>query len=448
MKYGFGIFGQLNVEVPGSVTPLEFDFDLSEFGGLIQIVAQLNGDIWENAFGTGLNLSRVQLSTSFAVISPSQSLELSISAVFNAGSASALINGTYQPGQGFSLSAEVEDFGIQGIIDLFKHATKADLQLPSGFEVTIGKASIEISKDQGLQITVDRVKFEKYTATNATIKLGTAGVYIQGSIQDVPLSQVPDLKLVSAFMRISFERVGSEKSTDVTLGGEIQYSHRGASFTISADVHFYKSPSSGRMEWTVYGSFDALGSQTTLGKLFPPCQNTFLSEFAINDLLFAYASQEDPVIDSLNPQKYPIKKGEHSQHLGLQLNATESLQGLQICAIMGEVAPLNKLLRTSSFPGLILSASWNSDNFLLDLILPTDTMVHLGNGIRTDPITLSIDMSPGHFFLQLGTGVKVPVPKSTTPLDFQADLTLEDAQATLTGKMVGTWVDPFGVSNE
>ncbi len=40
MKYGFGIFGELDIELPGSVTPAVFDFSISEFGGMANLVRQ------------------------------------------------------------------------------------------------------------------------------------------------------------------------------------------------------------------------------------------------------------------------------------------------------------------------------------------------------------------------------------------------------------------------
>ncbi|KAG8735238.1 hypothetical protein FRC10_010826 [Ceratobasidium sp. 414] len=71
-------------------------------------------------------------------------------------------------------------------------------------------------------------------------------------------------------------------------------------------------------------------------------------------------------------------------------------------------------------------------------------MVHLGHGITTDPIVLSINID--QLLLQISTGVQVPVPKSTEPLDFKAALTIKGESVKLEGEMSGLWEDPFGVS--
>ncbi len=59
MKYGFGIFGELDIELPGSVTPAVFDFHISEFGGMANLGASIKGDLWENAFGTGIDVREI-----------------------------------------------------------------------------------------------------------------------------------------------------------------------------------------------------------------------------------------------------------------------------------------------------------------------------------------------------------------------------------------------------
>ena len=80
----------------------------------------------------------------------------------------------------------------------------------------------------------------------------------------------------------------------------------------------------------------------------------------------------------------------------------------------------------------------------LDVVLPTDTLIHLGHGITTDPITLSINTE--QLLLQIATGVQVPVPESDTPLDFEAALTIKGEAVKLEGEMNGLWKDPLGVS--
>lgn len=108
--------------------------------------------------------------------------------------------------------------------------------------------------------------------------------------------------------------------------------------------------------------------------------------------------------------------------------------------------PLNKLLRRTSFPGLVLDAVWaGGASFTLNVVLPTDTMIHLGHGIPADPIVLSMDVK--NVLLQIETGVQVPVPKSSRPLDFQAGLRIRGPEVGLEGHMDGLWTDPLGISD-
>ncbi|KAG9085708.1 hypothetical protein FRC06_003487, partial [Ceratobasidium sp. 370] len=368
----------------------------------------------------------VRLSATFEPTSPLKSLQCSLGAHLRADSASALVSGTYTVGGGYSVSAYVQNLGCEGVADIFRHYTGGELSLPNHVDVTIGSATIEISSDNGLSIVVDKLEFDNYTSANAIVSLSSKGVLVQSSVDNITLPGELGVNLVSAYMRVSFEKVGSDRSTDVALGGKIELDGINLP-TISAGVHLYKEGSAKTLEWTAYGTFTDLGNTTTLGQLFPDLHETFLENFALQDLMFIAASKDDPSLSQLNPQKYPIKKG------------------IQFSALFGQIDPLNKLLRRSSFPGLLLSASWVSgDSFTLDVVLPTNTLIHLGHGITTDPITLSINTK--QLLLQIATGVKVPVAKSDVPLDFEAALTVKGEAVKLEGQMNGLWENPFGIS--
>lgn len=51
MDFGFAVFGSFNLDVPGSVIPLELDYRISELGGYVQLSADLKGDLWNDALG-------------------------------------------------------------------------------------------------------------------------------------------------------------------------------------------------------------------------------------------------------------------------------------------------------------------------------------------------------------------------------------------------------------
>ena len=128
------------------------------------------------------------------------------------------------------------------------------------------------------------------------------------------------VSLVAGYMEVSFEKRGSGRSSDVALGGTVQLEGLPSVPSIEAGVHLYKtSTGSNDLQWTVYGSFTALGNTTTLGELFSELKGSFLQDFALQDLMFVAASSDDPVLSHMNPQKYPIRKGECSFRTMLRL---------------------------------------------------------------------------------------------------------------------------------
>ncbi|KAI0761189.1 hypothetical protein BD413DRAFT_617238 [Trametes elegans] len=426
-EYGFKVTGDMHITVPGSVTPLDFDVEIGEFGGLVDLEAMVKGGIWTNAFGTGIDLEMVQLSAMFPIGSV-KSLDCSIRAGLRADSVSALLTGTFSPGRHYSVSAYVQDLGCEGIVDLFRHYAGAELSLPHHIDLTIGSATVEISKDQGLRIEVDRLVCESFTASDAILSLSSTGIILRADIESVELPGDVGLSLASAHIEVSFEKEGSGRSTEITLGGRVQLAGLATLPSITASVHLNKSAAKD-LEWTVYGTFVDLGNTTTLGQLFPELRGSFLENFALQDLMFIAASRDDPAPSQKNPQKYKVRKG------------------VQFAALFGEVDPVKKLLRRTSFPGLMLSASWSSGrSFLLDVVLPTDTMIHLGHGIATDPISLSIDVE--QLLLQVSTGVQVPVAGADAPLDFEAALTVKGESVKLEGEMNGLWKDPLGIGRD
>lgn len=119
------------------------------------------------------------------------------------------------------------------------------------------------------------------------------------------------------------------------------------------------------------------------------------------------------------------------------------ITGVQICATVGEVTSFRKLLRRPT-PGLILNAGYSkAKKFSLDISVPDDTVIHLGKGITTDPITLAISTTPVQ--LQISAGLKVPVPHAADPLDFRATLATIDETVSIAGEMQGLWKDPFDI---
>ncbi|KAF8662711.1 hypothetical protein AX16_001153 [Volvariella volvacea WC 439] len=424
-SYGFSLFGELGLEIPGSKKPLEFDFEISEFGGIAQLSALLKGDIWKNALGLGFDLETVTLSASFSTSSPLTTLTLSLGAVLDADDTIATFSGSYSVGGDLMLSAEVENFGCDGIIDLYAKFSGEEVIAPADEEFIVGSASITLSSSNGLSIVVQDVKYGNYTSPSASLYLGSSGVALKAELQDIEFPEL-GVKLVDVILNASFLKYGSAKSSSVELDVVVQLDNVQDLPKIQGAVHIYKEPQDSKLQWTVYGGFEGLGSKTKLGKLISELNGTFLEDIGLDDLAFVIASKDEPALSRMNPQKYPIK------------------QGVQICAVLNKINQVDQLLRHPS-PNLILSASWSKvSGFVLDVDFPTEGIIHLGHGITTDPIELQINLNP--IRLMIDAGVKVPVPKSPTPLDFKLALSIQGEEIYASGQMIGYWRDPFGLS--
>ncbi|KAL0955635.1 hypothetical protein HGRIS_001868 [Hohenbuehelia grisea] len=427
MQYGFSIFGDMHVEVPASKQPLELDFEIKKADKKAELHASSKGDMWKNAFGTGLNLESIGLNTSLTPKHPLEDLTFDIQAEFNSKKTTAVFSGSYTPEGKYKISAKVSDFGVDGVLNLFRHYAGNELSLPSHIDVEIGSATITISKEAGLEVEVEDVKYHEYKAKSAKIELSSKGLTVEGKIDNVTFPNVP-ITLEEASLRISFEKVKSKKSTDVALAGAIKKVGDLNLPHISAAVHLYKTSESNTLDWTVYGRFDELPRNPSLGSVFHQLQGSFLENVALEDVLFIAASKDDPLLSDMNPQKFEVSKG------------------VQICAGFGKVDSFGKLMRRDT-PALTLKAGYASEKGLfLGVDVPDDTMIHLGKGITTDPIELEIDLRP--VSLSISAGIKVPVPKNTEPLEFKAELKLSAKTVDIQGEMIGVWKDPFGVSKD
>ena len=240
----------------------------------------------------------------------------------------AALSGSYTAQGYYALTATVEDFGVDGVLKFFHRHFGGDLSLPSDVEVQIGSASISFSSEEGFTIEVDSLAVDSYAAGSATIQMSSHGVLIEGSIADVKFAEIISLKQAS--IQVSLEKVSSQRSTDIALAGEIEI--EGLSFTqISAAVHLYKSAGAKTLDWTIYGKFTALGDALTLSSLIHELQNTFLANVSLKELLFIAASRDDPVLSSMNPQKYPIVQGQHHDIIFNQMYTQSYLRHSDMC---------------------------------------------------------------------------------------------------------------------
>lgn len=403
------------------------------------------------------------MTATFAFDAPLKSLDISLEAYLSAGKASATFQGSYSSGGDWSLEAHVDDFDVDAVSDFFEHITGDTLQSPSKTVIIIGSADIEVSKSAAddrasLTITLDNVEFDKYKASEVELQVSSSGILLTGTIPEIVFK---DITLKQASMQVSFEKKDASRSSDVALAGIIEFDPcPGLKF--SAAVHLY-SGDDDTLEWTIYGSF-ANAAKVSLADIVQELRNTAFGGLAIENVLFVVASQDDPEISSMNPEKYEIREGIFCPFdyivCALLINY---VKGIQVCAAVEEVPGFRQLLRRKS-PAMTLYAGWSkpaanpasSDHpggFVLGILFPMPISIHLGRGIMTDPISLQLQTN-APFSLDISGGIKVPVAKSPEPLDFQMTLGIiggvadELPTVDFSASMDGFWVDPFGIGDQ
>lgn len=252
----------------------------------------------------------------------------------NAGASSAVFSGSYSIAGDYTLSATIEDWGYDGVAALFSHITGGDeLSIPDDFDLTIGAASITISNSSAsrLSVEVDHLEFGGYTSVSAKVDIGSDGIIVEGKTEDVAFDEI-GINLVDVYLRAAFEKVGSSRSTDVTLGGTVQLTGIDSFPTISAAVYFSKTQ--GGLNWAVVGEFQDLGNTSSLGELFSGFKGTFFDDLALQQLAFFASSTDTPHLGDHNMNQYPIHKGAStsqlsvcSTHLPIQVSKSVPFSG-------------------------------------------------------------------------------------------------------------------------
>ena len=343
-----------------------------------------------------------------------------VSATFQNRFTTTVFTGSYAAGGAFSLSAVFTDFDLTSVFDIFESLTGATLAMPD-IDVNIGSATVSLASGTGLTIDLQNVEIEGHTAANATLVISTTGVSIKGDVTSSGSISFGEVEMKGAFVEVTLQK-GAEGSS-VALGGEIEFE----GLTLDVVVHLYKGKDS-KTQWTAFASLTAPGNTLAFSKLAPALKGTFL-DLALSQAVFVAASEDDPFVPRVVSTSYTFRLG------------------VQVCAILSPIAPLDSLLRSSTpTNSLTLNAGWSkASGFRLDLEMPETSVVHFGRGIVSDPFTLLIELGKSEPSLLLKAGVKVPVQPHGQILDFSASLDIDLTGVNATVDMAGYWVDPFGL---
>lgn len=390
-----------------------------------------------------VQLSSTSFSTGFSLSSPWSSLTFDVSAFFVYKDVHASFTGSFSPGNSdFELSASVSDFNLKKVAALFEWISNEDVPLPD-VEVTIGTATIVVGNTRGLQITLSKVAIDKYTALDADLEITSHKFRIKGDLTSSVI-EFGDVQVKRAFLQLEFETSEKIRSTDVIVGGEVSF----FSLTFDAAVHLYKErgDASKALQWTVLAALTVKDEFLALSKVVPEVKGTYL-DLALRRVVFVAASKEDPSLGNMivnGYDKLEFHQGMYRVLVSGRSQNSSRISGVQVIATLDRLDPLESLMR-GPVPGLALSARWSKANgFDIEVLLPTPTVLHLGNKINTTPIKLAVQTKPLN--LILSAGLTVPVANSAEPLVFTFSLNTNLLEASATGQMTGWWVNPLGLS--
>ncbi|KAG8812353.1 hypothetical protein FRC18_002988, partial [Serendipita sp. 400] len=279
MTYDYQVNGTLLLKVNDTLMPLEFNFAVSEQSGAAQLSGMLSGNIWSNVFGSGITLTDVWI-----LCSMDGAFNFEMGGTLKAGLTSISLSLQVSEGK-YELTGEVEDLGIDGVIDIFEHLTGERLNPPGHVDITIGDATLVISKS-GLNLNVEHMKIDKYESlSGAQVSISkTSGIHIRASIENQPFD---DITLENASVDLVIARDASVWTTDVSLNGIVNFLDGSAKAT--ATVHLYKSGS--QLEWTVYGKFVDSQNGYPLTNLLPIVKESFLGNLMLQEAALIVASQ-------------------------------------------------------------------------------------------------------------------------------------------------------------
>ncbi|KAF8557569.1 hypothetical protein OG21DRAFT_277948 [Imleria badia] len=247
----------------------------------------------------------------------------------------------------------------------------------------------------------------------------SSGASLSGALSSSTVT-FGDVELRDGLMELTFWSSGRKKNVDIMLRGKLGVDFLGS--TLGAVVHLY--PGEGGVEWAIVADLNASSRPFDLSDAVPEVKGGFL-DFSLKNAVFIAASKDDPPVSESFPG-YRVRKG------------------VQVFGIIEHIPALNDLLG-EHVTGLVLSMGWSkASGFDLMIYLPAESTLHLGNGIRTTPITLGIRTNPVE--LTVIAGVTVPV-KDSTPLDFNFLLAADIGGARASAQMEGWWVKPFGTDS-
>lgn len=247
-------------------------------------------------------LEDVLFTTTFATTSPWKSFAFDISATLSYLSSQAYLRGSYASGGQFALTAQLDNFGVDEIHQLFITLFNDTLALPS-WDLNFESATLSIVSGQGFTLSLHNVVVAGYAALEVQVAFTSTGVSFSGALSESEI-KLGDVAIKNAVIQLAFWSSQKGKAAEVMLAGTLGVDFLSA--TISAAVHLY--PSDKGVEWAVVAELKASQRPFAIADIVSDLKGTFL-DFSLADAVFITASKDDPLIGQLYPQ-YHVQQGQ------------------------------------------------------------------------------------------------------------------------------------------
>ncbi|OSS46201.1 hypothetical protein B5807_08134 [Epicoccum nigrum] len=410
----FALFGDALLTVPGSITPLVCNFSLAEVQGYNALSLTLQDDAWRDVGGiAGFDLRSVSFDTTFAKGVSSNSFKFLVSAQFGYEGGSFAFSGYYGGGRDWGLTATAADLDMDTIATAFGFLFNDQGITEHDGDITLSEATITIDSE-GICVEAI-VSVHGYEAADALIAIQNTGLRISGKVDKEV--EFETIKLVSASLDVFIPSKLSDSPLQIALTGSVTFAD--LPFVVSA--HLAKVAGQ-PLSWTLCGEIGPFSTS----KMIPSLQNTFLDMTMARSMLIASNAPEGAPLVATK-YKYPIMKG------------------IQLCAQLDNIQALDQIVG-HRVDGLVLRMGYDGSKQLsVSIDLPTALQLHLGSGMTTGPISISLQIGLP-VSLQISAGLKLEVAGQNDPLLFKMMLTGDPSTASVAGEMKGYWENPFQLS--
>jgi phage shock protein A len=318
--------------------------------------------------------------------------EIALSANFNVENTRIILCGKFNESN-CELSGAAENFTLSDLSNLFNKLSGQNLDAPD-FDLLFENVSVKVSTETGLTLHA-KVRVHEFEC-ESTIHISSDGVEFSGAMGNLKIGSV---EILNAQLILNLYGSKSGKQNEFKIAGVSKFE--------GIELACIAQSQSG--EYAVAAAVDT--NKFELATVFPVIKSTFINDLRFNKLGFAYATKE---LDGIK-------------------------QGL---SLLGELAPITKLSviglgsQTLDF-GVTFGLT---PQFALSV---KDCKLDLGNRIECDPIQIAVNLSPVEFALIFGMKV---IMDSQDPLRFDLRLVASETDASGSATMVGTWINPFGIT--